>query len=393
MTQYQDAVMGEFYQDKPTLNFNTVLNYFLTKPVTFHPSAIITRVVQFPDVSFYQAEINYGVMCMQTQSIIIRAGQNLWVDDQFERNYLEAKKCGMKVGVYWFFDGRASPSDQAKLLVTLLLGKKLELEVYIDWERNYGGQHEGLARVVAMMEMVENAGLDIKGVGLYTGYYFFRANSNPSANASQYAYLKRHPLWLAWYTSNPSNVLIPAPWTDLNFWQFGTPVVDWGQATKELDMNWYNGTKQDFESQYGEGEPPMPIDHVELRPNTSSNRSIRRPVAYPQTPHIVGSSFGTLFANTSINTGPNDNYVYTSDVIYNGIRQAHAGDKWWKVTVGGDVGWVAEVHKGVRYLTVTPVDATPPTQGLPEVPYTVILGDGVDYYKETLTGTLKPIPK
>ena len=367
---YTDAFAGEFYQKSPSLNLNTVLNYFLTRPVTLRSTAIIQQEVMFPDVSFYQEEIQYKIMCLQTKAIIIRAGQNLWVDDQFERNYLEAKKCGMKVGVYWFYDGRISPSDQARLLVTILLGKKLELEVYIDWERNYGGGHEGLKNVVAMMELVENAGLDIKGVGLYTGYYFFRGNSNPVTNASQYEYLKRHPLWLAWYTLNPADVLIPAPWSKLTLWQWGTPVWDWGQATKEIDMNWFNGTKQEFESAYGEttGEPPM-TDYVKLESNTSVGRTIRQQTAYPVVPHIMGSSIGSLISGKIAKALPNGKYVYASDIIYQGVKRAQQGDVWWKVyEVDGQAmdGWVAEKHMGQTLLIVTELDTTPePVPSLP----------------------------
>src|SRR3990167_11332580 len=124
MIEYRDeAQMGEFLQTRPSLNFHTLLNYLTTHPVSFHPSATITRVVQFPDVSFYQGDIVYSVMCMQTEAIIIRAGQNTWTDTKFERNYLEARKCNKKIGIYWFYDGRASPGKQAEILINLLSGK------------------------------------------------------------------------------------------------------------------------------------------------------------------------------------------------------------------------------------------------------------------------------
>lgn len=372
MTQRQDAYMGEFYQDKPSININTVVTYFVARPVTFRPtSAIIQKEVQFPDVSFWQEEINYGIMCMQTDAIIIRAGQNLWEDDQFERNYLEAKKCGLKVGVYWFYDGRVSPSDQARILVSLLAGKKLELEVYIDWEHNYGGQHEGLRNVVAMMELVENAGLDINGVGLYTGFYFFTGNSNPVANASQYNYLKQRPLWLAWYTDNAANVRIPAPWSALTLWQWGTPAWDWGQVTREIDMNYFNGTSEEFEDKYGEvdeGEPPM-ADYVKLSSNTSLGRTIRKQTAYPIVPHIMGDGTGSLPSGRIAKALPIGRYTYASDIFYQGVKRAQQGDVWWKVyEVDGQPleGWVAEKHMGQVLLNVDEVDETPePVPTLP----------------------------
>lgn len=357
-----NAYMGEFLRQykPPRFNTHTIVNYLLVQP-----AAIVTMEVEFPDVSFWQGEIDYGVMGTKTDAIIIRAGQNAWKDVQFDRNYEEAKKAGLLVGVYWFYDGRSSPGAQAELLISLLRGKKLELEVYLDWEHNYGGAHEGLSNVVAMMQVIEQAGLDIKGVGLYTGYYFFRANSNPIANASQYNYLHTKPLWLAWYSANPANILIPAPWTDLTIWQWGTPDVEWGQQSEELDMNFYNGTKQEFAYLYGNtGEPPM-TDYVELKSLSNSNHSIRQPTAYPQTPHILGATFSTLQAGTVARTDPANNYVYASDIFVSGVKRASQGDKWWKVQVGGVTGWIAERHLGVNYLSATLVPEPIPVPTLP----------------------------
>lgn len=380
MIRFDDARMGEFLQTRPSLNANTLINYLANRQITFHPSALITRVVQFPDVSFWQGEIDYSIMCMETQAIILRAGQGIWPDIKFERNYLEARKCSKKIGVYWFFDGRYSPQDQAKTLLGILKGKTLEMEVYVDWEHNYGGAHEGLGNVVALMELIEKAGWK---VGLYTGYYFFTSNSNLITNASHYNYLKLKPLWLAWYTNNPEDVKIPSPWTSLTHWQFGTPVIDWGQESKEIDMNFFNGTNEEFETRYGEtGEIPM-SDYAELKSNTTSNRAIRRPVAYPQVPHIIGAGFSTLVAGFELRANPLDFYVYASNITYNGIVQAFANDKWWKVKINIDGveqdGWIAEIHKGVKLLNVRFVRE-------PIIPKHVVevLIDGVQVYRKEL---------
>lgn len=252
MNQEPLAYAGQFLRDyqPPRVSLNATVNYFLAKPTVLRPTALITQEVAFPDVSFYQGEINYEVMSLNTDAIILRAGQGRWKDEQFERNYAEAKRVGLLVGVYWFYDGRVSPGEQAALLISMLQDKYLELEVFIDWERNYGGAHEGLRNVVAMMQVVEAAGLMIKDVGLYTGYYWFRSNSNTVANAGQYSYLSRKPLWEAWYTNNASQVLIPAPWTSLFHWQWGTPSVAWGQKSIEIDMNFFNGTTLEFRQRY-----------------------------------------------------------------------------------------------------------------------------------------------
>ena len=386
---YTDAYAGQFYESYPTPNLNNFLNITLTKSATmFVQSAVLTQDVQFPDVSFYQEGIDYRVMRLQTDTIILRVGQNLWIDDEFETNYLEAKKNGMRVGGYWFYDDRISPREQAELLLSALQGKTFELEIYIDWENTYGGEFKGLKNVVAMMELVEYANkiglIRVKDVGIYTGYFWFRAYSNAIANASQYNYLKNKPLWLAWYTTNPLQVLIPAPWTKLTLWQWGTPSWYWGQKTKEIDMNWFNGTKVEFDLRYPIlGETPM-ADLVKLTSTNNSNRSIRKPTAYPQTPHLMGLYIASLLSGMSITTDPANFYEYASDVLVSGIKRAMAKDKWWKVVVNGEEGWIAEIHMGEKLLNVELISDNPdPTPSEPHVVEVFI--DGVlEFRKELL---------
>lgn len=358
MTQSQ-SYAGEFLRNyKPRTNFNSIINSFYGKRVAFLPAqfASLQTEVQFPDCSFYQGEIDFDIMATKTRAIILRAGQGTYKDEQFDRNYAEAKRVGLLMGVYFFFDDRVDPRKQAETLIRILGGKTIEMEVFIDWENSYGGQFKGLANVVAMMQLLENYGYTL---GMYTGYFWFRENSNPITNAGQYAYLKNKALWLAWYTTNPANVLIPAPWLRLTHWQWGTPAVAWGQKSREIDMNHPDMTEEEFNKHYGinQGEPMT--DYVELKSALNSNHSIRRPTAYPATPHIFGTSFASLLAGTTAQANPEDFYVYASDVAINGVKQAYAGDKWWRIMVGTDVGWIAEIHKGVKYLTTRLVSTIP----------------------------------
>lgn len=248
------AYAGQFLREyKPSPNVHSLTNDLYTKTARVSPTflgAIIPNEVQFPDVSFWQGAINWDIFATHTKAVIIRIGQAKFVDTQFERNYAEAIKRGLRVGFYFFYDDRYSPGDQATTLLNALRGKQIDMEVFIDWENSYGGSFKGLPQVVAMMQAVE-AGLPGERIGMYTGYYWFRENSNSITHANQYAYLKYKPLWLAWYASDPSSVLIPAPWTFITHWQFGTPAVTWGQETRELDMNRCGCTAQEFVVRYG----------------------------------------------------------------------------------------------------------------------------------------------
>lgn len=243
--------MGQYVRDhKPRTTIHSLVNR-LRKPAVMDLVASLFQREEFPDVSFYQGGIDWARMEEKTRKVIIRAGQNLWVDICFKFNYATASLFEISRGIYWFFDGRASPGAQAELLVSLIKNDPPELGIWIDWERNYNGPHEGLRNVVAMMQRIEQLLPGVE-VGLYTGYYFFTENSNPIWNAAQYAYLAAKKLWLAFYAAL-EKVLIPKPWKVMTYWQYGTPSVgkEHGTQTVELDMN---------QNMAGEVEPIPPPD-------------------------------------------------------------------------------------------------------------------------------------
>lgn len=381
MPDFKPAYMGEFLKEyqSPAISINKTINHFFAKPTRFHPTAFVTKEVMFPDVSFYQEEIDYEVMSTKTRAIILRAGQGTWVDDQFERNYSEAKRTGLLVGIYWFYDGRYSPGSQANLLISLLRNKKIEMEVFIDWEHNYGGSYEGLKNVVAMMQVVEAAGLDIKDIGIYTGYYFFRANSNIITNAGQYNYLRIKPLWEAWYTNDPLEVLIPAPWLDLTHWQFGTPAVYWGQKTREIDMNWFNGVKSEFNQRYGNGttEPGETMSY-KITPDFTIGSKIRKDHSASST-QISSLSYGKYgYGVERWGDGTVEDWIHITEYENN---------------QGGRTvldGWVASRNGGTKYATITVVAEPPPPPPPSTLPTLLIEVSDTEGLYTPVTVELKP---
>lgn len=266
--------MGQYVRTyKPgVLSIHRTVNDLFGQPSrqVFPASAVIIRRKKIPDVAFYQGDINFDVMRSKTDAIIVRAGQNLWEDTKFRRNWTEAKQRGMLRGTYFFYDDRVDPGRQADLWHSLLKDDPPEMEVIVDWERSYGGAFGGLRNVVAMMQRMVGYGYQD---ALYTGYYWFRENSNAVTNAAQYAYLKDQPLHLAWYVNDPSVVLIPNPFTNIWLWQFDTPDEDWGQQSEEIDMNYVNMDESEFYHRYAggvvipppeTGEPTMPKNRVTI---------------------------------------------------------------------------------------------------------------------------------
>jgi GH25 family lysozyme M1 (1,4-beta-N-acetylmuramidase) len=242
---------------RPKRNLHSLINRLVTEDVLAFPRmATIVQNKKFPDVSFYQGSIDWDVMRSKTDTVVIRAGQNTWADSMFQTNYQAAKARGMLRGVYFFYDDRASPGAQADTLITLIADDLPEMEIWCDWENSYGGAFGGLKNVVAFMQRVEQTFPSAR-VGMYTGYYWFLEHSNAVTNYSQYQYLKERTLWLGYY-ANAIQVRIPAPWTALTVWQYGTPPEghEYGVATYEIDLNFFNGTTDEFYLRYGAAETP-----------------------------------------------------------------------------------------------------------------------------------------
>lgn len=241
-----EGFAGKYLKDyKPRTTIHSIVNMLFTKPALIPDQTAVLAVDEFSDVSFHQGDIDWVVMITKADKVIIRAGQGSWTDVRFIWNYSEAKRVGMSRGAYWFYDSRIDPGRQAALFVSLIKDDIPELGAWCDFEHDYGGSFGGLRNAVAFMQEVQRLLPAVK-MGFYTGFYYMAENTNPIYNASQYAYLARLPLWLAWYGTN---VRVPAPWTKMYYHQFGTPAVgrEWGVSSFELDMN------QDLS---GDTEPP-----------------------------------------------------------------------------------------------------------------------------------------
>lgn len=132
-----------------------------------------------PDVSFYQDEdstpegIDFFKMRERADFVIIRAGQNRWIDPDFATNWKEAKKAGIPRGSYWFYDSRVEPQEQARLWRDALGDDRGELPLCADFEESYGGPHAGWEKWYAFLEYLKDLMPD-KEIIIYTGYYYWR---------------------------------------------------------------------------------------------------------------------------------------------------------------------------------------------------------------------------
>jgi lysozyme len=214
------------------------------------------------DISFWQdnpatpRQVDFSVMRDAGASfVIIRAGQNTWADSDFAYNWRESKGKLLR-GSYWFYDSRSSPQSQARLWINTLGNDKGELPLFADFEENYNGAYRGITNFRKFVEEVKRIAPN-KEVFIYTSFGYWRRVAG--INPVELAYWKQYKLWIANY--NTTQPLVPAPWTTWDFWQYADngDGIKYGTESARVDMNYYNGTKDQFEARFGAIIPPVVV--------------------------------------------------------------------------------------------------------------------------------------
>lgn len=224
-----------------------------------------------PDISFWQDDpttpkgIDFDKMRSQTSAVIIRTGQNLWVDNEFKISWTNAKRSGLNRGSYWFYDSRANPKRQAELWVNTLGNDTGELALFCDFEDRYGGQWHGWRNWHDLMERLKVL-LPDKMLFIYTNYYYWKENTSPPlCTVAQREYFRQYPLWIANY--NPvDKPMIPEPFDTWMMWQYtdngdGKP---YGVESRNIDLNYFNGTENEFNQFFGVTDNPPPAPNGKI---------------------------------------------------------------------------------------------------------------------------------
>ncbi|WKZ48149.1 MAG: SH3 domain-containing protein [Anaerolineales bacterium] len=219
-----------------------------------------------PDVSFYQdAEntpqgINFVKMALSAGYVIIRAGQNVWIDSDFRTNWNNSKAAGMPRGSYWFYDSRAEPKAQADLWFSAFEGDLGELPLFADFEESYGGPYTGWKHWKTFLDRIKSR-VGNHEIGIYTAYYYWVRNApNATTNPADLNYFHQFPLWIANY--GVAAPLVPKPWSvnEWTFWQF-TDSGDgnlYGVESSRIDLNYFNGDLDAFRQRFNLGTTPPP---------------------------------------------------------------------------------------------------------------------------------------
>lgn len=326
---------------------------------------IIPQEVIVPDISFYQVTADFEQMKRNgARGVIIRAGQNTWPDTKFSQFWGGAKAAGLPRGTYWYYDSRTKPATQADLYYQQFSGDMPEMEIIADYEESYGGAYGGWQNLKAFLERLHARGVPYSKIVIYTGYYYWRSNS-PQSSPLELLYFEQFKLHLAWYTTNPGGVSIPAPWTndDLLFWQFTDkgPGAAYGVESGNIDLNYFGGTAAEFDARYGGGTtPPVPPEP-------------------PQEPKQKGT---VLVTALNVRDGPSTDYPVINGLLHNDVAYGNVdpATNWMRIarvlrTDGSlDVldGWASAYP---QYMQVEAIDAPAPGGDDME---TIVYSNGVE---------------
>ncbi|MBR2729879.1 MAG: hypothetical protein IKD92_08470 [Lachnospiraceae bacterium] len=192
------------------------------------------------DISEWQGSIDFKkVRNSGVKAVIIRCGYGkfdgkLHTDKYFYQNIKNAKAAGLKVGIYFFSYAytKQMAVEEAKYVLNLLKGYKLNLPVYFDWE--YDSMDKAKAHMSKkayrktnwrsqITEMTRAFCSTIRQDGRRAGFYFNLAYLNSYYDLSK---LNGYSTWYAyWGTNKPgSNIwahanTIKTP-TRYDLWQF-----------------------------------------------------------------------------------------------------------------------------------------------------------------------------
>ena len=146
------------------------------------------------DVSEWQGSINFArVKEAGIEMVYIRAGQGFsYKDAQFERNYEEAKRNGLKIGVYHYMTARSVEDAklQAQFFVSLISGKQIDCKLAMDFE-SFGSLNKSQINEIAVVYMKEVKRLSGKDVVIYSNTYDAKYVFNSE--------VANEPLWVAQY--------------------------------------------------------------------------------------------------------------------------------------------------------------------------------------------------
>lgn len=249
------------------------------------------------DVSEWQGDINFKKVKEDGIDIVyIRAGQGFsYEDSKFERNYTEAKKYKLKIGVYHYVTARSEEEAkrQAAFFVSLLSRKEIDCKLAMDYEY-FPNLSKTEINKIAISFLREVERLSKKKTIVYSDAY--NANNTFSGDVTNY------PLWIAQYgVERPQN---NGNWKYWEGWQYTSRgivdgiegYVDRDQYTKDILL-----------------KDSSEINHVDKPKHDSDDRIVYK-VKWGDTLSEIALKYNTTVAHLAdINDIKNPNLIYAGE--------------------------------------------------------------------------------
>lgn len=236
-----------------------------TFPVTPDPSKVLLiDTSKWQDDPTTIQNIDFEKMkSLGSSGVIMKVGQGLTKDRNYDTALTNALLSDIPVGGYWFYDNRVEPKRQAMNFASWALPSLLKLGLWLDLEDRQAGSYAGWNNWYIFLSKLRELCPDAL-IGIYTGhYYWIEYTVQAGIPSPSLIYFKRYPLWIADYDSAP---LYTIPWeNDWTIHQF-TDLLDgikYGAESKELDGNYFNGTLDEYHTFFKLGDYVPPIDPPE----------------------------------------------------------------------------------------------------------------------------------
>ena len=239
------------------------------------------------DVSRWQDDkstpqrMNFSMAVDQgTEFVFIKASQSIWADRDILYNWDSARRAGLLRGAYHFLTWDTSPERQAEFMWGLLESDPGELPMVVDyewWANNPPNASTILRKFVARLKAISG-----KTPMIYTSDGYWRGDK------IAWSLTQECDLWVASYRNEPPPRM-PAGWSNWRIWQWTSKGDGWahGAESRELDLNYFNGTSEELRAWAGTDAPPPPppageyiearlrswVYHLNVRPFPGTNNT------------------------------------------------------------------------------------------------------------------------
>jgi len=248
------------------------------------------------DVSHYQPKLEYQALYDGgVRGLCAKIGQGMHRDPWYERHITAAEAVGMRTAGYLWFDPMVKLRSQLETVLyrpgPALDFITVDIEQYWqDWREWYLAR-QGKGKITKIFSAYTLSGLARSMVLLLRDYYQTRVVVYTSRSFIQSWAPKMSgwldslqvPLWLAQYPYSRDKVkldswddlylrmpkqtgpVLPAPCSSWHFWQWSGDKFTLPGTGGAIDLNWFNGTEQTYQTWLQSGTMPVAVEPLRMR--------------------------------------------------------------------------------------------------------------------------------